>query len=67
MVVVGSWIPFPYQVWDKLSTGWKLGIWPAGGERNLLGQSSRPWWARDRERGILDCHVRLRRTRNDDK
>jgi len=19
----GLWIPFPYQVWDKLSTGWK--------------------------------------------
>jgi hypothetical protein len=20
----GDWIPFPYQVWDKLSTGWSL-------------------------------------------
>jgi hypothetical protein len=19
-----GWIPFPYQVWDKLSTGWRL-------------------------------------------
>jgi len=29
---LGGWIPFPYQVWDKLSTGWRLGVVSAVGE-----------------------------------